>query len=240
MSGGGRNTGLKTMSDRNPIGRDEIDAAVAAKLRALQLARPLPVPAEGDPSDEELLRYIDGSLGDAERERLEARIAESPFATARVTVVVEALRDCGYPAPRVDAVGRRAVRYVFQLAGDALTFLRGSDLPEALTPALAVRGAATVQDSSFYEFCHRFGEVEARLQLERVGVGFELGLHLTDGGVPVEGARVNLRRSGKTIDSAVTEGGACTFRGLPAARYQLDVRRGTDEVGSLHVDVLAV
>lgn len=231
--------------------RDELDAKVAEKLRALRLARALPAPGGDEPGDEELLRYLDGSAIGRERERLEVRIAESAYASSRVAVVVEALRECGYPLPAPSPVGRRVARYVFRLAGSALTFLRGSDLPAALAPALAVRGAEVEREPSFFEFTHDFGAASARLQIERVeGRGFELGLTLTAGERPVDGARVTLRRvggdepggkgpGGKVIDSQSTEDGACSFAGLPAAHYELDVKRGAEALGTVHVDVLS-
>ncbi len=219
--------------------RDALDARLSEKLRALRLARPLPAPAADEPSDEELLRYVDGALPAGEREQMEARIARSELATVRVAVVIEALRESGYPLPKVNPIGRRAVRYVFRLAADALTFLRGSDMPEALAPALAVRGAAVAEAPSFFEFAHAFGAVTAKLAVERVaGHGCEIALTLVEGDRPVEGARVLLRRDGKQVDSAATENGAASFTGLPAARYQIDLRRGAEEIGTLHVDLL--
>jgi hypothetical protein len=228
------------MSDSNETGRDGIDAQVTQKLRSLRLAQPIPAPQAGEPSDEELLRYVDGAVSGGEREKLEERIAASPYASARVAVVVEALRECGYPLPSKETIAKKVARYVFRYAEGALTFLRGSDMPDALAPALQVRGAATTQDDTYYEFTHQFDAVAARLQVERVeGRGFELQLTLSEKDAPVDGARVTLRQSGKTVDSASTEAGKCAFGDLPAARYQLDVKRGSDEIGTLHVDVIA-
>src|SRR5947207_2357522 len=129
------------MSDSHDTGRDAVDAQVAQKLRALRLARPVPSPGPDEPSDEEILRYVDGAAKGSERERLEGR-------------------------------------------------------------------------------------------------GFELQLTLSEREEPVEGARVTLKQAGRTVDSASTEAGQCSFAGLAPARYQLDVRRGAEEIGTLHVDVL--
>ena len=221
--------------------RDELDARVAEKLRAHQFVRPLPSPGDDEPSDEALLRYLDGAVTGSERERIEARIAGSPYSSVRVGIVVEALRECGFPLPTPSPVGRRAVRYVFRLAGSALTFLRGSDLPAALAPALSVRGAHVERHPTFYEFTHDFAAVSARLQIEGVeGRGFEIGLTVSADDRPVEGARVTLRHAGgKVIDSAATENGACSFAGLPPAHYEVEVKRGPEVLGTLHVDVLA-
>ena len=220
-------------------GRDALDAQVAAKLRALRVGQRLPEPGPNEPSDEELLRYIDGAATGRERDELEERIAKSPYASARVGVVVEALRDCGYPVPKVDPVGRRVARYVFRYAQDALTFLRGSESPAGLAPALAVRGAQPIHEAGFYEFTHHFDQVAATLQVEGLSKsGFALQLTLTDGGKPLDGARVTLRSGGKTVESASTEDGSCAFAGLTASQYELDVKRGAEAIGTLHVDVL--
>ncbi|MCU1283399.1 MAG: hypothetical protein JWM53_6945, partial [bacterium] len=165
------------MADDENSQRDELDAALTARLRAVRPSAAVPESGADEPSDDELLRYVDGSMDDRERESLELRLAEHPSAAARVAIVAEALAESGWgPLTKSDPVGRRAVtlasRFVFRLSDGVLSFLRGTDLPRGLEPAMAVRSSAPAQPQSFFEFVSQYpfesGEVDARLSLEPV------------------------------------------------------------------------
>jgi hypothetical protein len=103
-----------------------------------------------------------------------------------------------------------------------------------------VRGATlTLPRDDFHELVHEFDAATARLQLENVpGRGFELHVGLSRGDRPVE-ARVTLSLGGRAIDSAATEAGTCTFAGLEAGRYLVEIGAGAARIGAVHVDVLA-
>jgi anti-sigma factor RsiW len=49
--------------------------------------------AGGEPSDDELLRFLDGALSPDEESALEARIAASPLASARLEILADALAE---------------------------------------------------------------------------------------------------------------------------------------------------
>jgi hypothetical protein len=235
------------MADDENSQRDELDAALTARLRAVRPSFAVPDAAVDEPSEDELLRYVDGSMDDAEREAREARLADHPAAAARVAIVADALAEGGWgPVAKSDPVGRRAVnlasRFVFRLSDGVLSFLRGTDLPQGLEPAMAVRSSAPAQPQSFFEFVSHYpfesGEVDARLALEPVTQqAVDVQLDVTQGGAPLEGVRVKLLRDGKPVDSAPTEKGRCTFSGLSAARYELEIRKGGTEVGRMVLDI---
>jgi hypothetical protein len=235
------------MADDENSQRDELDAALTARLRAIRPSSAVPDAAVDEPSDDELLRYVDGSMDDAEREALQARLADHPAAAARVAIVAEALAEGGWgPVAKSDPVGRRAVnlasRFVFRLSDGVLSFLRGTDLPQGLEPAMAVRSSAPAQPQSFFEFVSHYpfesGEVDARLALEPVTQqAVDVQLDVTQGGAPLEGVRVKLLRDGQPVDSAPTEKGRCIFSALSAARYELEIRKGGTEVGRLVLDI---
>ena len=235
------------MADDENSQRDELDAALTARLRAVRPSVPVPDAAVDEPSDDELLRYVDGSMDDAERARLEARLADHPDAAARVAIVAEALAEGGWgPLPRPEPVGRRAVnlasRFVFRLSDGVLSFLRGTDLPQGLEPAMAVRSSAPAQPQSFFEFVSQYpfesGHVDARLALEPAArEAIDVQLEVTQAGAPLEGVRVKLLRDGRPVGSAPTEKGRCTFSALPAARYELEIRKGGTEVGRMVLDI---
>jgi hypothetical protein len=234
------------MADDRDTQRDELDTTLSERLRAVRPLLPMPDPAGDEPSDEELLRYIDGAMSPAEREAFEAVLAEHPSAAERVAVVADALHEAGYgPTPKPSPIGRRAVslaaRFVFRLADGVLTFLRGTDVPLALEPALAVR-STTIAPSSLFEFVQHYpfenGDIEAKLALEAaqqqtIDVQIEVKQH----GAPLDGVRVKLLRDGRPVDSAPTEHGRCTFTGLPAAHYEFEIRKGGTEVGRMLLDI---
>lgn len=235
------------MADDENSQRDGLDAALTARLRAVRPSSTVPDAAVDEPSDDELLRYVDGSMDEREREALEARLADHPSAAARVAIVAEALAEGGWgPVARPEPVGRRAVnlasRFVFRLSDGVLSFLRGTDLPQGLEPAMAVRSSAPPQPQSFFEFVSHYpfesGEVDARLALEPVAQeAVDVQLEVTQAGAPLEGVRVKLLRDGRPVDSAPTEKGRCTFSALTAARYELEIRKGGTEVGRMVLDI---
>lgn len=61
-------------------------------------SRPLPAPSVSEPSDEDLLRYLDGAMTPGERIVFEARLETSPLATARLEMLASALSENGWPA----------------------------------------------------------------------------------------------------------------------------------------------
>src|SRR5262245_10563346 len=98
------------MADDHGTHRDELDQALSERLRAVRPSLPVPSPGADEPSDEELLRYIDGRLGADERAAFEVRLAAHPNAAERVAVVAEALNEAGFgPQAAPAALGRRAV-----------------------------------------------------------------------------------------------------------------------------------
>jgi hypothetical protein len=235
------------MADDDNPQRDELDAALTARLRAVRPSTAVPEPGADEPSDDELLRYVDGSMEDAERALLEARLADNPGAAERVAIVAEALAEGGWgPLAKANPVGRRAVtlasRFVFRLSDGVLSFLRGTGLPQGLEPAMAVRSSAPAQPQSFFEFVSQYpfesGEVDARLALEPVTQqAIDVQLEITQSGVALDGVRVKLLRDGRPVGSAPTEKGRCTFSALTAARYEFEIRKGGTEVGRMVLDI---
>jgi hypothetical protein len=73
------------------------------KLRAAVRVRcAVPNPADGDPSDEELLRYLDNLMSDDERTEFELKLLDSPYAAALVEILAAALSECGWAPPSND------------------------------------------------------------------------------------------------------------------------------------------
>jgi hypothetical protein len=69
----------------------------AAKLRTLAIAGRVEPSPPDEPSDDELLRYLDGAMADGEQAAFERRLQASPQAAARIEILADALHECGWP-----------------------------------------------------------------------------------------------------------------------------------------------
>jgi hypothetical protein len=57
----------------------------------------IPPAGVNEPTDDELLRYLDGAMEAGERVAFEARLQTSPSAAARIEILADALAECGWP-----------------------------------------------------------------------------------------------------------------------------------------------
>ena len=73
------------MADDDNTQRDELDATLSERLRAVRPSLPVAEPGADEPSDDDLLRYVDGTMSGSEREAFETKLAEHPNSAARVT-----------------------------------------------------------------------------------------------------------------------------------------------------------
>jgi hypothetical protein len=82
------------------VGPDDVGTGRFRKLRAAVRVRcPVPVPTDGEPGDEELLRYLDNLMSSEERTEFELKLLDSPYAAARVEILASALEECGWERP---------------------------------------------------------------------------------------------------------------------------------------------
>jgi hypothetical protein len=65
--------------------------------RRIRVSRPVPAPSKDEPSDEEILRFLDGAMEPDELARFEARLKQSPYAAARIELLSAALEENGWP-----------------------------------------------------------------------------------------------------------------------------------------------
>ncbi len=66
-------------------------------LRRIRVSHPVPAPSIDEPTDDELLRFLDGAMTEQERLPFEERLKSSPYASARVEVLSAALAENGWP-----------------------------------------------------------------------------------------------------------------------------------------------
>ena len=86
---GGRARNIETDRKMAPVE----NIPVEARRVVLIPARAVPAPSPDDPSDEELLRFLDGDMDDGERRAFAARLEHSPYAAARAQILADALAD---------------------------------------------------------------------------------------------------------------------------------------------------
>lgn len=222
--------------------RDRLDELIAKAAQAARRPVDVPAPSASEPSDDELLRVVEGSASREERERVDEAAARSAFTRDRLDILKEALADSGHTGPV-----ERAARYVFVVAKETIDFLRGATEPVA-APAWshAVRGAAPSVDDTipdaFFELLHPLSDdVDARIRVEHVtrgGMSLDLQVQLLGkNGAQVAGARVTLARGSQTVESTpVDDHGKVTFTSLDAARYRVEVRRAGATIGTVILD----
>jgi hypothetical protein len=67
--------------------------------RKIRVSHPVPAPSLHEPSDDELLRFLDGAMEPDERLAFEERLERSPYAAARLELLASALEENGWPVP---------------------------------------------------------------------------------------------------------------------------------------------
>lgn len=242
--------------------RDSVDLKLGTLLRAarpLRPGRPLPTPSGDEPTDDELLLYIDGALSADDTRHFEARLAEHPFSADRAEILRDALVECGFRArldpdevPSTESVEApeaapttqgQVARLVFAVTSGTqklLTFLRGSDEP-ALLPqvALATRGhAAEKRESYLYELKKRFDDCDVLIQVDGLGDAIELRLSLEVAGQPLDDGRATLKRHGKLERSVRIREGVADFGDLEPDAYCIELRRNGTPLGRVELEFL--
>jgi hypothetical protein len=216
--------------------RDRLDALLTRAARAAKRPRGVPAPGRDEPSDDELLRVVEGTATPAERQRVESAARASAFTRDRLEILRESLAETGLgPSPLT-----RAARYVFVMGREALELLRAATEPVALPQAVAVRGTSSEPVRSYYEFVQPLPDpgVEAHLKIEHVTrsagpASIDVQVKLVGGA----GARVSLLKAGTAIDSMpVDADGAATFTGLGRDRYEIVVTRAGQEQGRVSLE----
>lgn len=222
--------------------RDNLDVLLAEAVR-LAPRRP-PLPGEQEPPDELLLRLLDADMPPREREEARQRISRSAYASERLAVLMESLAETdgeeAAPRPAPD----RSLRLSFLLAADRLHFLFGSLLPRSLvTMPVATRGSApdATEESSFFDFVHRFEDLEAQIFVERVSGGrldLQLQFQFQGEAARARSLRVSLSdRNGALLDSQPVERGMVRFASLPPSSHLISITDARRERGLIFLDV---
>ena len=216
------------MADDETSQRDELDAALTARLRAVRPSMPLsPTPASTSrrttsscatstarwTTASASVRGASGRSPERRRPRRHRRRG-----AGRRWLGPAGQAGAGRPARRT---ARLALRLPLQRGRPQLLARhRPAARPRASDGgAVDCRSGAPAEPQSFFEFVSQYpfesGEVDARLALEPVArQAIDVQLEVTQGGAPLEGVRVKLLRDGRPVDSAPTEKGRCTFSGL--------------------------
>ncbi len=85
------------------VGPEDVGTGRFRKLRAaIRVHAPVPSPVDGEPTDDQLLRYLDDLMSPDERTEFELQLLDSPYASARVEILAAALAECGWSRPHND------------------------------------------------------------------------------------------------------------------------------------------
>lgn len=248
-------------------GRDALDAALTQSLRRLRRSQPadgsdprsdisdpsrsastslqaLPSASPSAPSEDTLLRYMDGALDTQAHAQVERYLLGHPGARARVAALKGAMDE----APLTPAAGA-AARVVFCWVGGALRFLRGScDLLEdgsCHEPGSPQRPAGKPS----YKFSYQFPAAEAVFQLsppDEASQSPAAPLNLTvtlnprrpESLAALEVVWTTLGGGTRPAQRCTQEGaGPVALTGLDLGRHELRLRRGDVEVGALVVEL---
>lgn len=222
--------------------RDHLDVALASAASRAQRLPSLPWPGEAEPEDEALLRYLDRAVSGPEREALRQRLHQSAFCRERLETLREALAEWD-AAPEGVTAPERSLRISFLWARDGLRFLFGSLTPRSLVAVpVPTRGSVPdgAEELAFFDFAHRFGDVDVEIQVERVpGDRFDLQLQFRGERARLGQLRVSLSdRQGALLDSQPVEGGVARFSALLPASHRIAITAAKQELGHLVLDVL--
>jgi hypothetical protein len=225
--------------------RDPLDSDLVQAFALADRQPTLPWPEAGDPSDDDLLRLLEGTnLAPAERQALAARVASSPWCTERLASLREALAEVPDaerpPVPEADCA--RSVKLVFSWARGRLSYLCGSLEPAGFAAVpVTVRGRIPVasEESTYFDFAHRFAEVDVAIQVERAPED-RLDVQLAFRGEEPTLARLRVTLEdarGALLDSQPVEDGHARFVSLGTASHRLTIASAGHEIGRIALDV---
>lgn len=226
----------QTPFDKDRPDDDALDRAIVDALAAGRTPRDLPEACADEPTDEQVLRVVEGRANDSDR----AAVDRSPLSSARADIVSEALAEAAPDAPSPAA---RAARYVFAVAREALTFLRGATDP-VVGPqmAWATRSGAPAAAPRLTELHHRFGDLDAQVKVEHVTrqtATVDLEVKLVDLARKPAGGRITLRQKGRTLDSVPLDAsGTALFTALAPSSYEIELRTTGQVVGVMVLEFL--
>ncbi len=183
--------------------------------------------------DNTLAEYLDGVLGDEEREQIEARLVREPGALKQLVGLAELL---GSGADETSAV-----TFVIELAKKGLRLLshpaEGFEMIH-LQPA-AVLGPEQVQP--IQSWTQRLGPVHVHCTLQATKEDLlGLTIKLISPDPPPNGTRISLMVDGKLVQSDVVPGsGEVTLRNLEPAIYDLDIIVPSANVARMRFDFIS-
>ena len=236
------------MADDENSQRDELDAALTARLRAVRPSSASPTPAPTSPPTTSscatsTARWTTPSASRSRRgsPTTPAPPRASPSSPRRSPKAAGARRQgrSGRPPRRQS---RLALRLPPLRRRPQLLARHGSAArPRAGDGRPLERAARSRKASSSSSRTTRSSRARStrgsRSSRSRSQGRSTCELDVTQAGAPLEGVRVKLLRDGQPVDSAPTEKGRCTFSALSAARYELEIRKGGTEVGRMVLDI---
>jgi hypothetical protein len=75
------------------------DSSNGGVTRKMRISRPIPSATRGEPTDEELISLIEGTLTEEQRRALEVQLSQCPYSADRVAIIRAALEAAGVEVP---------------------------------------------------------------------------------------------------------------------------------------------
>lgn len=206
--------------------------------------------------DTDIAAFIDGSLSDRERLRLERLFAEDPRLFEEFCAVSDAVR--AVKAGQIEQARRAPLRLVrkaealyhaeqgvFDIVlgyvGKALRVLSHAEGIHLPLPghAAVLRSGGTATPAIAY-IRKSFDELDLDLVIERTGAG-ACSINVSVSGADTDIAYGHLRAEfitdGRVIGSEVLEGGKGTFEAVSPGRYRISLRRNRRTIGDITIRI---
>lgn len=234
---------------------DKLDLALREACQPAQQSPELPQPSGADPSDEILLRLLDGGLPPAETRGLREQVEASPFSRERLATLIEALSEAETAAAAPTMINRfdervladysSPVRLSFVWARGCLRYLWGTLEPRSLVAVPVATRSGTFkrpeEETSFFDFAHRIDDIDMVIQVERVRDDL-LDVQLTFDGDDHRLAHLRVTLAdhrGSLLDSQPVEQGKTRFAALEPLPHELLITSAQKELGRVRLDIYA-
>jgi len=89
----------KRADNPEPSDDERADSGPSDGQRKMRISRPIPAASRLEPTDEELLALLEGTLSEDQRRALEVQLRQCPYSADRVAIMRAALEQAGVEIP---------------------------------------------------------------------------------------------------------------------------------------------
>lgn len=135
---------------------------------------------------------------------------------------------------------REMAEVVLKFTRDTVKMVRATaGIKELTMPVMEVaRSGDTAEEPNFIQFSKEFGSMRLEIVVEKSdGQECDIEVKASDrkSGRPAENTRITINSRGRELASYLADNGQALFRGFQVDNYTIDVARGRDTAGSIHL-----